>query len=198
MAELLAVLGVIGVLAAAASPTLVRVMSDKRVSSGGDHIAELYRTARSRSMGRGSAVVVRWNSAQPPPTDVSPAGHFTVREAIQGTADDFRLQPVSRCLGTDWRDAATTSHFIAAFDERWRQYQPSVARFIDQDGNAQDYAEICYSPRGRTFIRYDAGAAFVPLNGVPRVELTNTRTSYVRHVVVPPNGAARVVTRVGL
>ena len=55
MMELLAVMVIIGILAAVASPSFVDVMRDRRVNRSAQAIAEMYRMARARSMGRGGA-----------------------------------------------------------------------------------------------------------------------------------------------
>jgi type IV fimbrial biogenesis protein FimT len=195
LAELLAVLGVIGIIAAASAPSMVRVMRDKRVGAAASAVADLYRLARTRAMARGAAVVVRWDQSHPAPTNVNPAGRFTMLEAVAGSGDQFEWQPVNNCAGTDWSDAALTSKFLTSFDDRWGQYQPAAAQFYQPDGGPVAYAEICFSPRGRTFIRYGALGAFMVLAGVPVVELVNTESTFGRRVVVPPSGAARVVTR---
>jgi prepilin-type N-terminal cleavage/methylation domain-containing protein len=196
LVELLAVVAIIGILAAAASPVFVQLIRDGRVSSAATAFADVYRTGRARAQGRGSAVVIRWNTAQALPTAANPAGHVTMREAIVGAAGgDCAPSPAPSCFGTNWADGGTTSKFVMSFDERLAQYQPSSAEFLDPAGTASGYAEICFTPRGRTFIRYAANGAFLPLTGVPRIEVTNSTTSVVRQVLLPPNGVARVVTR---
>ena len=119
-----------------------------------------------------------------------------MREAIAGGGTSCAPSPASSCFGTDWTDAGPTSKYVMAFDERQAQYQPSQAAFVDPDGNAVAYAEICFTPRGRTFVRYAAAGTFVPLTGVPHIAVTNTTTSLVRQVLLPPNGVARVVSRI--
>ena len=190
-------MAIIGILAAAASPVFVRLMRDNRVTSAATNLADVYRTARARAMGRGSAVLVRWDPAHALPSAADPAGHVTMREAISGGANaDCAPLPAPNCLGTNWAANSTTSKFVMSFDERTKQYQPALASFLDPAGTAQgaNAVDICFTPRGRTFVDYHGGVGFQPLLGVARIEVKNTTTSFVRQVVIPPNGVARVVT----
>jgi type IV fimbrial biogenesis protein FimT len=197
IAELLMVIAVIGVLVAAASPSFMQWMKDKRVTDAAMNIADLYRMARARAMGRGAAVTVRWDANAATPTAANPAGHFSMREAIAGPLDPFNAQrPLSSCRTPTFADNDTMSRFIQGFDERRKRYAPALASFIYGQGNTPAYADICFTPRGRVFIRTTPGGAFEPLNGVPRVEILNQDDGMRRQIIVPPTGNARVVTRV--
>jgi type IV fimbrial biogenesis protein FimT len=198
--ELLAVLAIIGILAAAASPSFVKLMRDGRVGSAATNIADIYRVARSRALGRGSAVMVRFNDSTSVP-------HLVMREAIRGetgidggsSLDACAPSPSPTCTGTDWADSSDNSKYVMSFDDRSSQYSPARSVFVKPDGtvmaSGSGYAEICFTPRGRTFIRHAAADAFEPLIGVARIEVENTKTTLVRQVLVPPSGAARVVSR---
>jgi type IV fimbrial biogenesis protein FimT len=192
MAELLGVVAMIGVLAAAAAPMVVKMTRDKRVQSAAYQVASLYRTARARALGRGSAVLVRWDANHAQPTSANPHGHFSIREAIDAATG----LPAPSCQLTNWTEASTSSRFVAAFDERATTYKPAEARFFDPTDAEKGYADVCFSPRGRTFVRYAPADAFAALTGVPRVEMKNTSTAFIRQVVIVPNGVARVVGRV--
>jgi type IV fimbrial biogenesis protein FimT len=198
LAELLTAVAIIGVMAAAASPVFVRQLRDGRVQSAATNFADVVRTARSRAQGRGSAVLVRWSNGAALPTATNQSAHLVMREAVQGTNAvnaGCAPTPATSCLTTNWANNSTTSQYVGGFDERTPQYLPSQAAFADPDGNVVAYAEICFSPRGRSFIRYADNDAFVPLTGVPRIQVTNSESTFVRQVVIPPNGAARVVSR---
>lgn len=197
MAELLATIAIIGILAAASQPVFVRLMRDNRVRAAATNVADLYRTARARAMGRGSCVCVRWEQGHAQPTAADPAGHFTMREAIMGGAGNCAPMAAPNCVTTDWAANSTNSRFVMSFDERAPRYEPAQAGFVDPDNNATAHSEVCFSPRGRAFVRYAAAGAFTTLTGVARVEITNTTTSMTRQVIIPPTGAARVVSRVG-
>lgn len=200
MAELLAALAIIGILAAAASPVFVQTMRDGRVSSAANQIAELYRTARSRALGRGACVWVRWDENHALPTLTDPEGRFTMREAIASLGGTCASPlPSTSCINTDWTSGAE-SKFVAAFDDQAPQFDPAEASVftVDAAGNEteQTDVEVVFSPRGRTFIRIGGpGGSIAPLRGVLRIEVENTQTTFTRQVVIPPNGAARVVGR---
>lgn len=199
--ELIAVIAVIGILAAAASPSVLRMMRDNRVADASQNITDVFRLARARSMGRGAAVVVRWNKNAPLPTAAAPAGQIAVREAVADGGSACNLTPEQSCLGTDgngssiWADDSPRSKHVRGFDTRNRKYWQADVSFFDPDNANQMYAEMCFTPRGRTFIRYAQDGAFVPLTGIPRFEVKNTQTEFVRQIILPPNGVARVVTR---
>jgi prepilin-type N-terminal cleavage/methylation domain-containing protein len=196
--ELLVVLAIISAFAVAAAPSVIAQLRNGRVGDAAQNVADIYRLARTRAMGRGSAMVVRWDAAAAMPTNANPAGHFTVKEALMGAAGLSPFLPSASCTNplTDFADGSATSKFVVAFDERRKRYEPAVATFLDPDDNIVPYAELCYTPRGRTFIRFAAAGAFVPLLGVPRVEMENTFDGLKRAILLPPTGAARVVGRV--
>lgn len=195
MAEILAVLAIMGTLAAAAAPAFVRQIRDGRVQSAAIGFADLVRTARARAMGRGSAVLLRWNNAAALPTPANGSAHLVMRESIQGTTAAGAPLPATGCLTTNWANNAATSQFLGGFDERTSQFSPAQAAFIDLSGSAVPYVELCFSARGRSFVRYDSTSAFAPLAGVPRIRVTNSETGFARQVVIPPNGAARIISR---
>ncbi len=119
----------------------------------------------------------------------------TIREAIVGSGAD-KYRPATSCK-TDWQ-GTTASRYVGGIHLKAKRYQPSKVEFRDVNGASKNFAEICFTPRGRAFIRFSGGnngAGFEPMNGVPRLELENTETSRRSIVVLPPNGVARVVTR---
>ncbi len=195
MIEMLAVIAFIGFVAAAAAPTYVEVTRDRRVDAAALAIADIYRTGRARAMGRGAAVVVRWDANAPTPTVAQPQGHFTMREAIAGPTGISSNLPTASCFTPDWSDASTTSKYVVAFDERAKRYEPAAATFLDDTGTTQNFSQICFTPRGRTYVRYANNGAFSVMTGVPRVQVANTVTNFNRFVPLPPHGSARVVAQ---
>jgi type IV fimbrial biogenesis protein FimT len=193
---MLAVVAFIGVLLAAATPTWVEIWRERRVENAATSIANLYRVARSRAMGRGSAVLVRWDKNAAQPTAADPQGHFRVREAVigsgSGLSGNANTLPSASCFSPDWSGDTTSKH-VMVFDERQKQFEPAEATFLDQDGNEQTVAEICFSPRGRTYVRFSKAGTFSVLTGVPRVRVRNVDSKLSRFVVFPPHGSARVV-----
>ncbi len=190
----------IGIIAAASAPSFVRLMKDRRVNNAAQQMASFFRTARARSMGRGSAIMVRWNDNETLPSVAKRAGHLTMREAVTGPSGQAAELPSTSCFGTDWTNAGVTSKFVVAFDDRRKRFaagnNTKFTKFLRDTGSVTPFAEICFTPRGRSFIRYAPGSAWQTMTGVPRIEVTNTDTNRVRYVVLPPNGAARLATEI--
>ena len=188
------VIGVIGVMVAAAAPSFVEWMKDSRVTDAAQNIRDMYRNARARAMGRGSAMYVRWHEGAAMPTNAIPIGQFILREAVTGPATPFhQALPVSSCTATDWSLVATTSRFIKTFEPRRDRYEPAETKFYDWNSNAVGWAGICFTPRGRVFYQDTDGGGFVRMAGVPRVEVENTDSTHYRTIIIPPTGAARLV-----
>jgi prepilin-type N-terminal cleavage/methylation domain-containing protein len=195
--ELLTVITVIGVLVAAAAPSFRGLLRDRRVNDAAQNIADLYRRARIRAMGRGAATMVRWNASAALPTPANPGGHFTMKEAVEGNTSAFSpFLPSSSCTSTEWADGDSENLFVRSFEDRLGRYQPAQTTFRTPANAIATYAEVCFTPRGRTFIRFAGGGAWARMNGVPRVDVTNGDDGNTRAVVLPPTGAARIVRRV--
>jgi type IV fimbrial biogenesis protein FimT len=185
--ELMAALAIVAILAAVASPVFVRIVRDQRVSRAAMEVADVYRIARTRAMGRGAAVLVRWNQA----AGTNALGLFELREAIQATATV--PLPATSCRTTDWLNTSAESRAISSFDPgNGQAYELAEIRFTDELGSAQTFAEICFTPTGRVWYRNAAGGAFQAMTGVPKFKVTNIDTTRERQVFVPPNGVARV------
>jgi len=191
MLELLAVIVIIGIVAVGASPSFVNLMRDRRVDSVASQVTDVYRIARTRAMGRGSAVTVIFDNGAKLSTPTNPTGHITMREAITGVGLAGQL-PSTSCFSTNWANGSTTSKFVFAFEDRFKDYEPAKTSFVNPAGVTVQRAEICYTPRGRSFIRYVNGGIWQPLMGVPTIRVLNSKSGMTRVVVLPPNGAARV------
>ena len=77
--ELMVVVIIISVLAAIAIPQITTRMRDRRTQAAAQEVSTIYRNARLRALGRGSAVLVRY-------TTTDTRGTLEVREAVGGTA----------------------------------------------------------------------------------------------------------------
>jgi len=186
------VVALIGVLAAAAAPSMVTYLRDRRVQDAARNVADLYRVARSRAMGRGSAMMVRWNLGAGMPTATAP-GHFGVYEGVVGPTSPLQqFMPATSC--NSFNDV-TTQRFVTGFDERRARYQPATARMYTDGATLVNFLEVCFTPRGRTFYRLAGGAPWLPLTFVPRVEMENGFDSMSRFIVITPNGTTRVEQR---
>ncbi|WP_437679851.1 pilus assembly FimT family protein [Sorangium sp. So ce131] len=179
--ELLAVIILIGVLAAVASPSFINAMRDRRVNRAAMEISGVYRLARYRALGRGTAVLVRWTDA---------TGVFEVREALVQDVGGSLI--ANSCANVDWTSPATTAQVTRLNTAGVELAEVELRDPSGADGTVQPQADVCFTARGRTFVRYNTGAAFVPLVGALRVNVTNTNTTLLRRVFIPPNGVARL------
>lgn len=184
MMEMLAVVAIIGMLAALASPSFIRQLRDNRINRAAMHISESYRHARMRALGRGTAVLVRWNSAGGP----NSKGLLETFEPGL-LADAF---PNPSCVTPEWQTPASNRRvdFLAIGNGLYEG--ASVALFREGASTAQTVVDVCFTPRGRTYIRNGTAGAFVALAGTARYDVTNTATNRTRQVFVPPNGVARL------
>ena len=183
--ETMMVVVLIAIFAALASPSFIRLMRDRRVNRAAQEVAELYRNARMRSLGRGSAVLVRYSATGG--TLNGPL--YEVREAVTaGTG-----LPSASCVATNWTNTSTTSAALTKLDGGPGSGVNQIAETKLFDGTtAVTTYEVCFSPRGRTYARASAGGAFAVMNTPPRIDVKNVGTELVRSVFVPPSGVARL------
>jgi type IV fimbrial biogenesis protein FimT len=190
--ELMVVVVLVAILAAIAVPGVVERLRQRRVSEAAQKIAALYRGARIRALGRGSAVLVRWKDAR-----------FTVYEAVQGATAvgaSCALIPSSSCLRADWaNDGSDMRHEVGSFrfGDRAEYADADVAVTVNgTDGSSSATLDVCFSPAGQTFSRTNLIGSFTPLNGVVGAAVTRAADSSVTHlthrVAVLPNGMAAV------
>lgn len=202
LVEIIVVVIIVAVLAVLAIPTVVGQMRSRRTQFAAKEVAALYRTGRMRAMGRGSAVLVRYDNT------VDSVGRFQVREAVrsaqasgqQATAACDNL-PVGSCNLVSWQAAVPDSVVIGQFTSAGRAELEGIkADVTGADNNAKGQMDVCFTPMGRAFVRYDQINSFTPLAGVPRVRIYRTDLSsgnkwgLERMVLVMPNGNARMGT----
>lgn len=195
LVELVVVVIIIGVMAALAIPTITGQMRSRRTQFVAKEIANLYRNGRMRAMGRGSAVLIRFDR------NVELPGRFEVREAVrsaQANPNCDRL-PVSSCTLTDWDPNKPESMVIGQFSIVGRPELEGIRTRVKDPTDADQAAmDVCFTPMGRAFMRYGQANPFTPLTTVPRVKVSRvtagTDTPYgpSRWVLVPPNGNTRL------
>jgi len=210
LAELLVVVVIIGILSVMAIPAMINRLRDRRVRQASEEIATLYRNARLQSMGRGSAVLVRFSSGA-----ANPGGAFEVREAVWGTStpsgatsgNGCSRLPSSSCttntaVGTQsWVTAAPATDDNRLID----QFSPIgqnadiITTVLDPTGaTALNYLDVCFTPMGRSFFRTAAGNPFTPMVGVNLISVgrfpagATSPVGVARRVAILPNGTARI------
>ena len=188
--ELMVVVVVISVFAALSVPSIVRQLRDRRVQETARKLSILYRLARTRAMGRGSAVLVRHT-----------AGAFQVLEAQQaGRAPDAECAslPFSSCKNTVWSNP-TQSRLIDSLAAAASADLADLTFGVqDSDRNAITNLDVCFTPLGRAFSREAVvdGTPLTPLNEAYTVEVDSASGALrPRHVLLMPNGMARLATR---
>ncbi len=187
LVELVAVVLIIGITAALATPSIAGQIRERRSRDAAQRIALLYSSARMRALGRGSAVRVSYNK------DTG----FKVLESIEGTAvaggarAACAAQPGLGCLANNWANA-DTSRQVATL--------PPITDISviarDQGGTVKDNMDICFTPMGRSFISFDGTAPSQPMAGATTIDvrrqLNGTDVGLLRTVAVLPNGMARI------
>jgi type IV fimbrial biogenesis protein FimT len=192
--EILTVIIVIGLLAAVASPSFIRLMRDRGVSRATLHLMDALRTARARAMER-EVTVVRWTAAGGP-------GGVPRLEIWEPLVIAVGAQPPT-CSGVAWGPGSASSRLLAGMnfspdpsnaqhtDESGAtELAPPV--FTDPAGNAQTFVDLCFTGRGKTFIRFASDEPWSLFTGVASIAMVNKRTSFARTIFIPPNAPARV------
>jgi type II secretory pathway pseudopilin PulG len=173
---------VITALTALAIPSIIKQMRDRRTRQAAEEIAAIYRQARLRALGRGSAVLVRYSN-----------GSFETREAMIGGATASCTQlPSTSCAFTDWTTAGLTSQQLSL-------WAPPTSIISDvfpggvPTGTPVSAFDVCFTPMGRTFVNTATPPAFQTWSGVPLIRVSSTidTTRLKRYVLIPPNGLAR-------
>jgi prepilin-type N-terminal cleavage/methylation domain-containing protein len=183
--ELSVVVLIITVFAGLAIPTIVTQMRDRRLQQAARDIASLYRQARLRALGRGSAVLVTFTG-----------GAYTVREARMGLAAPSAAcgdLPVASCTATSWDTDPAASRLVDRYGPAASGELASLSLgVVDSGGNAQSALEICFTPMGRSFVRELVTQPFLPLTATYLASVSRPGHSRTRHVVFMPNGTARL------
>src|SRR5689334_20138349 len=142
---------IIGILAAIAVPSMLERFRQRRSAEAAQRVAALYRGARMRAMGRGSAVLIRFDK-----------DGFKLFEALRPKrdgVDECLGEPSSSCLNTDWdQDRAELSSFDPA---RRSEYEGVTVTATAPDGSALSEFDLCFTPAGRAYQRSPVN---VPLN----------------------------------
>lgn len=178
---------IITVFAGLSIPSIVGQMRDRRVQQAAREIALMYRQARLRAIGRGSAVLVRFDGTS-----------YTVREARLGpsapTAQCGDL-PASSCLNTRWDSVPAESRLVDGYAVASAgETANTVLAIADSGGAAVGALEVCFTPMGRAFSRPSVidAVTFAPMNQAYLASVSRPGTTRTRQVVLMPNGTARL------
>jgi type IV fimbrial biogenesis protein FimT len=187
--ELLIVVIMIGVIVTLAIPSIAAQMRDRRLNQAAHQVSLVYRQARALAMGRGSAVLVHFDSG------IKPRGRIELREAIDVDPLHCVTLPATSCSGANWDAASLSNRLVTAFDpsdlDAFSNVQMRV--HLATGADAGDAVDICFSPLGRPFRRFSFTGAFAPMNDVAYVEVSPVDgVGLTRNVLIVPNGASRL------
>ena len=189
LAEMLAVIAMISILAVTASPVFIGMMRDRRVNRAAFQIVDMVRTARMRAVGRNIPVQLTWNETGGNKNLAS--GLLTMSEPVVGLFANARS-----CIGTYLPGAPNVViQEVARFDVGNGLYQHALVQFADNSGVQRPQVSLCFSGRGATYMT--VGGVAARLAGPVTFNVTNYNsatgiTGLRRRVFIPPNGAARL------
>jgi type IV fimbrial biogenesis protein FimT len=194
--ELTAVVVIISIFAALAIPQVTKQMRDRRVHEAAQRVAITYQQARVRAMGRGGAVMVRYTEG------ATAQGKFETLDALSPATvlQTCGLEPAVSCTTPADRWEQPLAHrVVSAVDLGQQRGLDNVYTALTTDlGNPGSVMDVCFTPLGRSFVRYVAGGPWSPLQGVPRLAVerrqgaTGPAVGLSRRVLVLPTGIARL------
>lgn len=202
------VVTLVAILAVLALPSMGAAKSDRHAYDDAGDVMQLFRTARTRAVGRGAAQLVHMLGDQ-----TSQHGRFEIWEAVapNPTGNGLNRVPVANCkTPTVWTLTTNsgTSNFVDAVDMNGvpEQIGQIWASIIDPTSLAVvSEAFLCFTPVGRVYYytgssqpNFDVAA---PFTGVLTVQVTRGSTTAantqgaLRTILVPGSGMARLVSQ---
>jgi Tfp pilus assembly protein FimT len=193
---------IIAVLSAIAVPGFAKRLRGRHLLQVAGRMADVYRGARTRALGRGAAVFVNLNLA---------TGDFQALEGVEGTntATGFGTTkaicanlPTRGCLTNDWTNVSAGAVIGTA---RVVDSIPSAsitAKVTLPSGTVQTsgVVGVCFSAGGRAYITTSTGPktpdVWQALNGAAVIDVTSTDPNNLTvrdyQVIVMPNGTTRL------
>jgi prepilin-type N-terminal cleavage/methylation domain-containing protein len=206
--ELLVVVIIIGVVAALAIPTMALTRFDRHAYDDAGAIMQLFRSARTRAIARGGAVLVTMTANAP--TD---RGTFMVYEAVTdnpGTAGATGQPrtPVASCKApTVWDPTSKYTVFVDSLNlngkiESQANIQTSILSYASKTPTVvKNVLNVCWTPLGRSYVALGKPAAGMfdgqlPTTNPLEILVQRIGGGTARSVLVPPNGMARLFSHV--
>lgn len=219
LVELAVVVTVIGIFAMLAMPSMGDSRYDRMAYDDTASVMELVRSARTRAMGRGAAVMVTL-------TTNNTIGNFRMYEAVdpnptQGNAADARI-PRSTCMNPTadaWKPGDTRNAFIDGVDMNGSaqidgNFAVRIVTFAsDGTETVVPTVSICFNPAGRSYLYVGGGSpTFSPaapflgtiavdvvrlLPGTSGISAANQK-GVARRVLIPSSGNTRMVSSITL
>lgn len=193
MIELMVVVIIISVVAALTIPNITRRMRERRSGEAAHRVMLLYQEARMTAMGRGTAVLVRYNH---PGVDESSLD-VLIGQAGNLAAAGCQQLPIPSCTAIDWNIAAAQQFRpLTSFDPDDSGLYDRVTIEMHSPSDTPSFLDVCFTPMGRTFVRQSQYVGFSEMTGVYRADVFRneggTKIGRTRSVTILPNGAARL------
>jgi prepilin-type N-terminal cleavage/methylation domain-containing protein len=211
--ELLIVVVIVGIIAALAVPSMSLASYERDAYNDAGAIMQLFRSARTRAIARGGAVMVAIRPG------ASSRGQFQMFEAVtvDPTGTTGSQYPVGTCrypttwpLGTltpiDGIDLNGNLEQLATITAQPYVYIPVAGKTAFSEGY------VCYTPLGRSYLYVGTapgtGPTFSSAAGAGNatqwasstspieIQVSRTNGATIRSVLVPPNGMARLFSHV--
>jgi len=218
--ELMVVIVIVGILAAMAIPTMLQSRLDRNAYDDAGAIMQLFRSARTRAVARGGAVLISMTSSS------GDRGTFQTWEAVSANAGlnwsgvQANQTPVSTCKApTVWNPLNAGNTGVQLIDglnlngaiEADANVWSSVWNYTGATGTNVSAGWICFTPLGHAYFSTSFGTSNNPnpfdgvLPMVGPLELRVQRFAAggspfsgpaafgtTRSVLLPPNGMARI------
>lgn len=197
--ELLVVVIIVGILAAIAIPSMSLASFDRDTYNDAGAIMQLFRSARTRAIARGSAVMVGMTANGP--TD---RGTFLMYEAVTANPNNVAgaQTPLASCkFPTQWPVATLKPSDGINLNgnlEGLAGIQAQIFQYPYAQGNATKVTlpagYVCYTPLGRTYFATANPPVFTGLASVAALEIqvTHNDGATARSVLLPNSGMARL------
>jgi type II secretion system protein H len=205
--ELMVVVLLVAIMAMIAVPTLSSARFDRHAYEDAGYILELFRTARTRALARGGAVLIHMKA-----DNAAQHGRFEMWDAVTADVGDggtgtFQRTPMSSCkTPTVWSlgSSSTSSFFVDDVDMNGVVEKEAniFATVYDPTTTAVTDAYLCFTPLGHVY--YSTTTSFdaaLPLNGVVQIWVVQTDATQTngfkgiqRRVVIPSSGMPRIVS----
>jgi prepilin-type N-terminal cleavage/methylation domain-containing protein len=206
--ELMTVVLLIAITAIVAVPTMSSAKMDRHAYDDAGYITQLFRTARTRAVGRGAAQLVHMTGDQ-----TTDHGTFQLWEAVapNPTGNGLGRVPVAGCKSpTQWSllASSTSSAFIDGVNMNGtiEKMGKIFSTVLDPVTNlAVPDAYLCFTPVGRVYYAVGSPPNFdiaTPFTGVLNIQVSQVDASQARNyrgtlrtVLVPGPGMARLVSQ---
>jgi Tfp pilus assembly protein FimT len=183
---------IIAILATIAVPLFVERIRESAITRAATSMADIFRGARSRALGRGAAIMVTARND----------GSLTVYEGVEGktlaVANETEFcgnLPTRGCTTNDWGNVSSGSTIGTARVVGGMSSSTDYTTSVTLGTAPQSPVNICFSPGGRAFVSTTTSAwnpaSWTPLTDVLTLSVVSAN-GRARNILVLPNGTARL------